>query len=98
MTNKSVFIVAAAAITVLSAPAYVVHAQAASGQGQGEIVRITDAKIAIRHGAIKQLDLPAMTLNYAIDPSLTKGLAVGDKVKFTAQREGDGYRITQIKK
>lgn len=97
MTNKGMF-TAGLAITLLAGPAYVVYAQAASGQGQGEIVRITDSKIAIRHGAIKQLDLPAMTLNFAVDPSLVKGLAVGDKVNFTAQREGDGYRITQIKK
>lgn len=99
MTNKYVLTSSLVIASLLATPAYyVVHAQAATGQGQGEIVRITDSKIAIRHGAIKELNLPAMTLNFAINANLTKGLAVGDKVKFTAQQEGDGYRITQIKK
>lgn len=96
MHNASVFTAALAAVATLAVP--VAYAQATSAQGQGEVVRITTDKIAIRHGAIEQLDLPAMTLNFLVDPALTKGLAVGDKVKFTAQREGKGYRITEIKK
>lgn len=97
---QKAYIIAApvAAVTMLVAPAYVVQAQETSAQGQGEVVRITDGKIAIRHGEINKLDLPAMTLNFLVDPALVKGLAVGDKVKFTAQREGNGYRITKINK
>lgn len=97
MHKTSILAASMAAVAVLAAPAYVVQAQETSAQGQGEVVRITDGKIAIKHGAIDKLDLPAMTLNFIVDPALVKGLAVGDKVKFTAQREGNGYRITEIK-
>lgn len=94
-SNTIIPMVLAALIAV---PVQSVLAQNTSAQGQGEVVRITDGKIAIRHGAIADLDLPAMTLNFLIDPGLAKGIAVGDKVSFTVQREGKGYRIIKISK
>lgn len=86
------------AATVL--PVQAAHAQPVQAQATGQVVRITaDAgKIAIRHGAIGKLDLPAMTLVYHIDPALLKGIAVGDQVSFTAERAGGQYRITELKK
>ena len=96
MKNQTIVPIILAALVGI--PAQTVIAQNATGQGQGEVVRITDGKIAIRHGAIAALELPAMTLNFLIDSNLTKGIAVGDKVSFTAQREGKGYRIIKIKK
>lgn len=90
--------VAAAALTwpVLAA------AQAAPVQAQasGQVVRIDAAagKIAIRHGAISKLDLPAMTLVYHTDPALLAGISVGDSVEFTAQRAGGQYQITALRK
>lgn len=82
------------------APMGLVRAQAVQGDGEGEVVRVDAAagKIAIRQSAIKKLDLPAMTLVYRIDPGLLGGIAAGDKVKFTAQRDADQYRILAIRK
>ncbi|MBN9401534.1 MAG: copper-binding protein, partial [Burkholderiales bacterium] len=66
----------------------------------GEVVRVNApaGKIAIRHGAIDKLDLPAMTLVYHVDPALLAGIAVGDRVEFTAERAGGQYRIVELKK
>ncbi|MFC4298705.1 copper-binding protein [Castellaniella hirudinis] len=90
-----------AAASIWSPPAAAQAAPVqASASASGEVVRVnaTDGKIAIRHGAIGKLDLPAMTLVYHTDPALLAGIAVGDKVSFTAERTGGQYRIVELKK
>lgn len=81
-------------------PVQVAQAQPVQAQATGQVVRIDAAagKIAIRHGAIGKLDLPAMTLVYHVAPALLKGIAVGDRVDFTAERAGGQYRLTELKK
>ncbi len=84
----------------LAVPAIVSAAPPVQAQASGQVVRV-DAragKIAIRHGAIGKLDLPAMTLVYHVDPALLAGIAVGDRVEFTAERAGGQYRIVELKK
>ncbi|HQA32469.1 MAG TPA: copper-binding protein, partial [Casimicrobium huifangae] len=52
---------------------------------EGEIRKIdTDArKITIKHGEIKNLDMPAMTMVFQLQESVQIGtLKVGDKIKF----------------
>lgn len=80
--------------------AYTVPAVAQEATASGEVRRI-DAqagKITIKHGAIADLQLPAMSLVYTIAPDLLVGVQPGDKVKFTAKRENDQYIITKISK
>jgi len=79
---------------------YAVPAQAQEGSGSGEIRRIdaNAGKITIKHGAISELDLPAITLVYQIDPALLAGLQPGDRVKFTARRVNEQYVIVEIYK
>lgn len=75
------------------------HAQ--EGSGTGEVRRLDpDAgKITLKHGPISDLDLPAMTLVYLIEPVLLEGLSPGDSVRFTARRSETGeYLIIRIKK
>jgi|SRR5690606_22644716 len=79
---------------------YSIPAQAQEGSGSGEIRRI-DAqagKITIKHGAISELDLPAITLVYLIDTTLLEGFQPGDRIKFTAKRENGQYVVTRISK
>lgn len=92
-------------IGVLAAAAMAVSmvataAQPVQAHAQGTVVRVNAAqgKIAIRHGEISALDLPAMTLVYHIDPALLRGVAAGDSVSFTAERAGGQYRIVDLKK
>ncbi|MER1966785.1 copper-binding protein [Castellaniella sp. GW247-6E4] len=87
--------VALAAIAAYAAP---VHAQEAQASGEVRRVDAAEGKIAIKHGAIGDLDLPAMTLVYRVDPALLAGVQVGDTVKFTAMRRDGKYVITKLSK
>ena len=75
----------------------VVHAQAY----EGEVRKIekTQAKITLRHGELKGLDMPPMTMVFRVsNPALLDSLAVGDKVKFDAAKVGGSYTVTSISK
>ncbi len=88
------------ALGVVAGSAYVVVAQAQEASASGEVRRL-DAeagKITIKHGEISDLELPAMTLVYKIDPALLANIKPGDKVKFTAKRDGGDYVVTKISK
>ena len=91
---------AAVIVGIAAASAYSMMAVAQTATASGEVRRIDAAagKITIKHGAIAELQLPAMTLVYRIDPGLLAEIKPGDKVTFTAQRQDNGYVVTQIKK
>lgn len=66
---------------------------------EGEIRKIDmDAKkITIKHGEIKSLDMPAMTMVFQVkDLALLEQVKVGDKVRFSAEKLGGAYRVTSI--
>ena len=91
---------ALATLGVVAGSAYVVVAQAQKASASGEVRRL-DAeagKITIKHGEISDLELPAMTLVYKIDPALLANIKPGDKVMFTAKRDGGDYVVTKISK
>jgi len=67
----------------------------------GEVRRIdkAQAKITLKHGEIKSLDMPPMTMVFRVkDPKWLDGLAVGDKVKFSAAQENGQYVVTGLVK
>lgn len=74
-----------------------VHAQAVDGE-----VKKVDAeagKVTLKHGEIKNLDMPAMQMSFRVsDPNWLKTLQVGDKVKFTADKVGGQFTITTLEK
>lgn len=88
------------AALALTSAALVAPALAQQAQSSGEVRRVDSAqgKIVIKHDAIPDLDLPAMSLAYHAQPELLKDVKPGDKVKFTAQRDNDRYIITKISK
>jgi Cu(I)/Ag(I) efflux system periplasmic protein CusF len=68
---------------------------------EGEVRKIDKAqsKVTLRHGEIKNLDMPAMTMVFRIkEPKLLDSVAVGDKVKFAAEKIDGNYVVTQITK
>jgi Cu/Ag efflux protein CusF len=68
---------------------------------EGEVRKIdrAQAKITLSHGEIKSLDMPAMTMVYrARSPGLLDGLAVGDRVEFSAEKIDGQYVVTSIAK
>jgi Cu(I)/Ag(I) efflux system periplasmic protein CusF len=70
-------------------------------EADGEVRRIdkAQAKITLKHGEIKTLDMPPMTMVFRVkNPKWLDGLAVGDKVKFVAAQENGQYVVTQLAK
>jgi Cu(I)/Ag(I) efflux system periplasmic protein CusF len=71
------------------------HAQAVDGE-----VRKVDAdagKITLKHGEIKNLDMPAMQMAFRVaDPAFLKKVNVGDKVTFTADKVNGQFTVTSI--
>lgn len=54
-------------------------------------------KITIRHGEIKNLDMPKMTMVFQVThPDLLNKVQAGDKVKFKAEKSGSAIVITDI--
>lgn len=91
----------ALALALFLGSAALTPALAQEGSGSGQVQRIDEPnkKITLKHGAIADLDLPAMTLVYLIEPVLLEGIAPGDNVRFTARRNDQGqYLIIQIRK
>ena len=90
----------AAALTCSALLAPVIAQEVPEAQGSGEVRRVNpdQGKIVIKQDAISELDLPAMSLSYHIQPELLQGIQPGDKVDFTAKRENSRYIIVEISK
>lgn len=70
-------------------------------EAEGEVRRIDKAqsKVTLKHGEIKSLDMPPMTMVFRVkEARLLEGLAVGDKVKFTAEQVDGQYVVTTLRK
>jgi uncharacterized cupredoxin-like copper-binding protein len=74
-------------------------ATALSDMADGEVRKVDrDAKkITLRHGELKALDMPPMTMVFQVsDPALLDSVKVGDKVKFKAEKIGGALVVTAI--
>lgn len=55
------------------------------------------AKLTLKHGEIKHLDMPPMTMVFQVrDKALLDTVKAGDKVRFRAAQEGGQYVVTAI--
>ncbi len=82
-------------------PADAAEAQPASSLSEGEIRRLDPetGKLTIRHGEIRNLDMPPMTMVFtARDKAQLSGLKVGDRIRFVALKEGGQYLVSEIQK
>jgi Cu(I)/Ag(I) efflux system periplasmic protein CusF len=88
--------------TFIATLATLVATQTAIAQDtDGEVRKIDKAqsKITLKHGEIKNLEMPPMTMVFRIkEPKLLEALTVGDKVKFAAEKIDGNYVVTQITK
>jgi len=67
---------------------------------EGEIRKVDKAnrKITIKHGEIKNLDMPGMTMVFQVkDPRMLDTVKTGDKVKFRVEKVGGAFVITDIR-
>ena len=72
---------------------------ASSDMTEGEIrkVDMDTKKITIKHGEIKNLDMPGMTMVFQVkDPALLEKAKVGEKVRFKAEKTGGAMVVTDI--
>ncbi len=72
---------------------------AAAQPVDGEVMRIDQeaGKITLKHGEIKNLDIPAMQMAFRVaNPNWLKTLQVHDKVRFSADKVGGQFTITAI--
>jgi Cu/Ag efflux protein CusF len=58
-----------------------------------------NSKITLRHEALTQLSMGAMTMVFRVDnPALLQGFAVGDRVKFIPDSRAGQLFVTDMKK
>lgn len=75
-------------------------AKPAAGEMTEAEVRKVDKdnkKITLKHGVIKNLDMPPMTMVFGVsDAKLLDKVQAGDKVRFTATGEGGKFTVTEL--
>lgn len=72
---------------------------AATSLSEGEVRKIDkeNSKITIRHGELKNLGMPAMTMVFRIkDTSMLEQVKVGDKINFVADKVGGQFTVMQL--
>lgn len=72
---------------------------AAAEMTEGEVRKVDkeNHKVTLRHGEIRNLGMPGMTMVFKVkDPAALDKLQAGDKVRFTAEKAGGALAITQI--
>jgi hypothetical protein len=72
---------------------------AGSGMVDAEVRKVDRAnkKVTLKHGEIKNLDMPPMTMVFQVrDASVLNALKPGDKVRFAAANEGGTYVATEL--
>lgn len=65
----------------------------------GEIRKIDkdNKKLTIKHGDIKNLDMPGMTMVFQVkEPAMVDQVKVGDKIRFRAEKAASGFMVTEL--
>lgn len=95
--------------TLLSAPATAIARLLLAGAAttlafgahatEGEVKKVDAAqgKVTIKHGEIKNLDMPGMTMVFVVkNPAMLDMVKPGDKVMFKAEKSGGALVVTEI--
>ncbi len=94
---KKLFAIATLALVTLGAAAQTTSPDMA----EAEIRKVDrDAKkVTLKHGPIKNLDMPPMTMVFQVkDASLLDNLKAGDKIRFSADQQQGAYVVTAVQK
>ena len=74
-------------------------AETAPGMTEGEVRKIDKSagKLTIKHGEIKHMDMPGMTMVFvAKDKSMLDKIKAGDKISFMVIKENGKLTVTDI--
>jgi Cu(I)/Ag(I) efflux system periplasmic protein CusF len=80
----------------LLATGFMVSALAQAAMADGEVRKVDKSrgKITLKHGEIKNLDMPPMTMVFGVkNKALLDRVKAGDKVKFSADKDASGDLI-----
>lgn len=80
-------------------PMTVASASVADDMTEGEIRKVDKGgkKITIKHGEIKNLEMPSMTMVFRVqDEAMLDQVKAGDKVKFVVERVSGAFVVTQL--
>jgi len=76
------------------------HAQSpVADMSDGEVRKIDleTGKVTLKHGDIKNLDMPGMTMVFVVkDKAMLETLKAGDKIKFRAINDSGKFTLTEI--
>lgn len=89
----------AALMATTSLASYGVWAQSAVEMTHGEVKKIDkdSQKITLKHGEIKNLEMPPMTMVFRTqDPTMLDKVHKGDKVRFSVERRDGAMVVTAI--
>ncbi|MEO5843872.1 MAG: copper-binding protein [Caldimonas sp.] len=70
-----------------------------SAMTEGEVrkVDMDTKKLTLKHGEIKNLDMPSMTMVFQVkDPAMLGKVKTGDKVRFSAEKIDGAFTVTNI--
>lgn len=66
---------------------------------EGEVKKVDKdtGKVTIKHGEIKNLEMPAMTMVFRVkDAAMLDQLKAGDKIKFAADKVNGNFTVTKV--
>ncbi|MEQ1685750.1 MAG: copper-binding protein [Burkholderiaceae bacterium] len=66
---------------------------------EGEVRKVDrdTKKLTLKHGEIRKLDMPPMTMVFQVkDAAILDKLKPGDKVRFVAEKTAAGFVVTEL--
>jgi Cu(I)/Ag(I) efflux system protein CusF len=88
-------------VSLLAAGLLATAAWAQPAMTTGEITKLDKAggRVTLKHGEIKNLDMPPMTMNFRVaNPKLLDSVNVGDRVRFVAEKVNGQFTVTVLNK
>lgn len=86
-----------AILLALASAAVPLAAQQAFSEGEVRRVDRDNRKITLKHGEIKHIDMPPMTMVFAVkDSQMLDKLQVGDKVRFRVVNDNGSFTLTEL--
>ncbi len=95
-----VAVTGASSVSVAQTPVPAATAlQAELSEGEVRKVDPDNRKITLKHGEIKNLDMPPMTMSFNVkDAALLDQLQAGDRIRFRAEKDKGSYWVTVIER
>lgn len=100
MMKPSTVLICAAVASALSAQTTAQTRAAPADLSEAEVRKVDreSKKITLKHGAIKSLDMPPMSMVFHVnDASMLDRVSAGERVQFRASNEGGKFTITEIR-